>query len=275
MLYVAIGHVCQDIVPEGKALGGTVTYSTLTARALGWTAAAVTRANPELDLPPLADVDCVRLPDDHTTTFENIYSPSGRAQILHAAAGPIRPADVPARFRRADVVHLAPLANEVDPALAGAFDGPLLGVTPQGWLRQWDASGRVTPREWTDAEVILSRVHAVVLSVADVGGDQARIERWAASARLLVVTQGRDGCTVYLRGRPTRVPAPSVVEVEPTGAGDIFAAAFFIRLRESGDALAAAQFANCIASQSVTRHRLDGIPTPQEVKDCESIPARS
>ncbi len=275
MLYVAIGHVCQDIVPDGKALGGTVTYSTLTARALGWTGAAVTRANPELDVPPLADIDWVRLPDDHTTTFENIYSPSGRVQILHAAAGPIRPGDVPPRFRRADVVHLAPIANEVDPALAGAFDGALIGVTPQGWLRQWDTSGRVTPREWIDAEAILGHVDAVVLSIADVGSDWARIERWAAMARLLVVTQGRDGCTVYVRGEPTRVPAPAVVEVEPTGAGDIFAAAFFIRLRASGDAIAAAQFANCIAAQSVTRHRLDGIPTPQEANDCERHSERS
>ena len=273
MLYVAIGHVCQDIVPGGRLLGGTATYSSLTARALGWKAAVVTRAAAELDLSPLSDLDCARLPDDCTTTFENIYSPDGRIQMLHAAAGPIRSAVIPSRFRGADVVHLAPIANEVDPDLAGGFAGALIGVTPQGWLRQWDASGRVSPREWMDAEAILSCSDAVVISVADVAGDRARIERWAAIAPVLVATQGHDGCTVYAGGtlRAARVPAPSVVEVDPTGAGDIFAAAFFTRLRQSGDPLAAAQFANCIAARSVTRRGLAGVPTAQEVSDCLAI----
>ncbi len=274
MLYVAIGHVCQDIVPGGKALGGTVTYSSLTARALGWRAAIVTRAHAELDLSQLGDVDCARLPDDRTTTFENIYSPAGRVQVLHAAAGAIHADNVPPHLRRADVVHLAPIANEVDPAVASAFEGALVGVTPQGWLRQWDASGRVSSRELRSAEAVLGRSGAVVTSIADVAGDWARIESWAAIAPVLVATQGRDGCVVYERGagdrRATRVPAPAVVEVDPTGAGDIFAAAFFMFLRESGDPLVAARFANCVASRSVTRPGLAGVPTPQEVKDCSS-----
>jgi len=271
MRYVAIGHVCQDVVAEGRVLGGTATYSALTAHALGWDVAVVTRAHPELDLSLLRDVDCVRLPDDVTTTFENVYSSTGRVQILHAAAGPIRSADVPLRFYRADVVHLAPIANEVDPELAGMFDGALVGVTPQGWMRQWDASGRVSPRAWSDAETVLGRIDAVVLSVADAGGDWTLIGRWAAIARVLVATQGCDGCTVYTRGKPVHVPASSVIEVDPTGAGDIFAAAFFARLRQSGDPLAAAQFANCIAARSVTRRGLAGIPTPQEVCECEGL----
>ncbi len=268
MRYVAIGHVSQDVVPGGIVLGGTVTYSALAARALGWEVAVVTRAHTELDLSPLRGVDCARLPDVTTTIFENIYSPAGRTQILHARAGPIRPGDAPARFRRADVAHLAPIADEVDPAWFDAFDGALIGVTPQGWLRQWDAAGRVSPREWTDAAALLSRVDAIVLSIDDVSGDWAHIEHWAKSARVLVVTQGRDGCTVYVDGAPTQVPAPAVVEVDPTGAGDIFAAAYFTRLRVTGDALEAARFANCIAARSVMRHGLTGVPALQEVKDC-------
>jgi sugar/nucleoside kinase (ribokinase family) len=107
-----------------------------------------------------------------------------------------------------------------------------------------------------------------VLSIDDVGGDWGQIERWAATAPLLVVTQGRQGCTVYVEGQAQRVPTSPVVEVESTGAGDIFAAAFFTRLRATGDALAAAQFANCIAARSVTRRRLSGAPTAQEMRGC-------
>jgi sugar/nucleoside kinase (ribokinase family) len=267
MRYVAIGHVCLDVAPGGSVLGGTVAYSALTARALGWEVAVVTRAHTDLDLSPLRGVDCARLPDAVTTTFENIYSPAGRTQILYARAGPIHPGDAPDRYRRADVAHLAPIADEVDPAWLDAFDGALIGVTPQGWLRQWDATGRVSPREWTDA-ALLRRVDAIVLSIDDVSGDWALVGRWAGIARVLVTTQGREGCTVYVDGAPTHVPTPAVVEVDPTGAGDVFAAAYFIRLRTTGDALEAARFANCIAAHSVTRRGLTGMPALQEVKAC-------
>jgi sugar/nucleoside kinase (ribokinase family) len=92
---------------------------------------------------------------------------------------------------------------------------------------------------------------------------------------VLVATQGRDGCTVYAAGQRKQVPAPTTPEVDPTGAGDIFAAAFFTRLSVSCDPMAAAQFANCLAARSVTRRGLAGVPTPQEVKDCREVTGTS
>ncbi len=273
MQYVAIGHVCRDVVPGGFVLGGTVAYASLTAAALGWHAAVVTSARPEVDLSSLEGVDWRRLPSDRTTTFENIYSPEGRTQILRAWAGPIRSDAIPTGWLRADVIHLAPVADEVDPDLVNAPGAALIGVTPQGWMRQWDASGRVSPREWPNAETILPRVDAVVLSIDDVAGDWSVITCWASLARVLVATQGHDGCTVYLNGAPTRVPAPRADAIDPTGAGDIFAAAFFTRMRATGDPLLAARFANCIASKSVIRRGLAGIPTRQEVSHCLEIGA--
>jgi sugar/nucleoside kinase (ribokinase family) len=44
------------------------------------------------------------------------------------------------------------------------------------------------------------------------------------------------------------VPALPRAEVDPTGAGDVFAAAFLVRYHETGDALEAAAFAACAAS---------------------------
>jgi len=271
MLYLAIGHVCQDVAPGGYVLGGTVAYATLTARALGWSVAAITRVNSHLDLSRLGEMDWVRLPDGATTTFENIYTPSGRIQILHAAAGPIGPGDVPRHLRHADVVHLAPIAGEVDAALVDVLDGAWIGVTPQGWMRQWDVSGRITRRAWAGAESILARSDATVLGIADVGGDWGEIERWASIARVLVVTQGPAGCTVFERGASVQVPGTPTSEVDPTGAGDIFAVAFFTQLRDTGDALLAARFANCVAAHSVTRRGLAGVPTAAEVQRCLAL----
>ena len=124
------------------------------------------------------------------------------------------------------------------------------GLTPQGWLREWDANQRVSHNlAWPAALETLSQAHASVLSIADVGGDWAVAERWAKASRVLVVTTGPEGCTVFVQGQGTRqFRAPQVEEVDPTGAGDVFATAFLLRYQETGDPLEAAAFGACAAS---------------------------
>jgi sugar/nucleoside kinase (ribokinase family) len=272
MRYLVVGHVCQDITPAGRVFGGTATYSARAARALGCEVRVITSTAPDLDLrPALLDIDVTRLPSDCTTTFENIYTPNGRRQILHAVANRLDFAKVDEPSLNTppiDIVHLAPVAQEIDRGWLAAFAGALIGVTPQGWLRQWDSAGRVSPIEWQAANEVLRRADATVLSIEDVGGDESIVKRWAAQASVLVVTRGRDGCTVYTHRRSIDVPAPAEIEIDPTGAGDIFATAFFVRLRQTSDPLAAARFANCIAAKSITRHGLDSVPTSLEVERC-------
>ena len=272
MRYLVVGHVCQDITPSGLVFGGTATYSARAARALGCDVRVITSTAPDLDLrPALLDIEVTRLPSDCTTTFENIYTPNGRRQILHAVANHLdfSKVDEPSLDRPPiDIVHLAPIAQEIDRDWLAAFADASIGVTPQGWLRQWDSAGRVSPIEWQGAAEVLARGTATVISIEDIGGDESIVKRWAAQASVLVVTRGRDGCTVYVHGQSIDVPAPAEIEIDPTGAGDIFATAFFVRLRQTNDPLAAARFANCIAAKSITRHGLDSVPTPLEVERC-------
>ncbi len=69
-----------------------------------------------------------------------------------------------------------------------------------------------------------------MLSVEDVGGDETAITEIAEVCPLLVVTDGAHGARVHYEGRMRMIPAPAVVAIDPTGAGDIFAAAFFAAL---------------------------------------------
>jgi sugar/nucleoside kinase (ribokinase family) len=149
--------------------------------------------------------------------------------------------------------------------LVDAFPGSLLGVTPQGFLRQWDDDGLVTASEWPGADHVLGTADVVVLSFQDLGGDAAHLARYARMARLLVLTMGEDGAIVYREGRQERIPAYDVVEVDPTGAGDVFAAAFMIRYHETGDPLGAALYANCVASFCVEGIGATNLPTRERV----------
>jgi len=276
--YLTIGHVAKDLTPGGNppgahTLGGTVSFSALTAMDLDYTPGIVTAHAGDVDLSPLAGLPLAALPSPETTTFENIYAGGKRTQFLRARAVPLTADAVPTNWLRAPIVHLGPLDREVDYDLAAAFSGSFLGLTPQGWLRQWDSDGRVQPAvvDWPEAPQVLGHASAVVLSIDDLGGDWAIAEHWAKLARVLVITQGPEGCTVFVRGQGARIfRAPPQAEVDPTGAGDIFATAYFINYYETDDPWASAKFANQMAALSVTRPGLAGVPTREEAGYCRT-----
>lgn len=263
--YLVIGHVSQDLTPNGTMLGGTASYSSLTARTLGLRVGILTSHAPGVNLSELDGIQIVNIPAEASTTFENVITPQGRVQHLYHVASKLDLWAVPEVWRRTPIVHLGPIAQETEPALARAFPDSLLGLTPQGWLRTWDADGRVFPTEWPEASFVLGYAGAAVISVEDVQGDESRIEEMAAAVRILAVTEGANGARLYWNGDVRRFRPPTFTEVDPVGAGDIFAAGFFHRLHTTRDPWEAARFATHLAAYSVTRRGLKGIPTQAEV----------
>jgi len=266
--YLVIGHVAHDLAPEGPRLGGTAAFSALTARALGWRVGIMTASGPETSLEPLNDIPVISLESPKSTTFENIYTEHGRIQYLRAQATRIDLNRIPETWRRASILHLGPIANEMDTVLPEDFSPALLGLTPQGWMRRWDAESRVSSTEWVNADFALARASAVVISREDVDGNDELIEHLAHQTRVLAVTEGSAGAVLFWNGDRRRFRAPEVPEVDATGAGDIFAAAFFVRLFTTRDPWEATRFATLVASRSVTRVGLDGIPTSRDIEEC-------
>jgi sugar/nucleoside kinase (ribokinase family) len=175
---------------------------------------------------------------------------------------------VPEPWRNAGIVHLGPVAQEVNPSLVRNFPSALIGVTPQGWLRSWDKAGRVFKSEWPEASFVLQRAGAAVISVEDLEKDENRIDEMAAMCRILAVTEGQEGVRLFWNGDVRRFRPPSVHAVDETGAGDIFAASFFARLYTTRDPWEAARFATQLSAISVTRPGLTGIPTREEIEAC-------
>jgi sugar/nucleoside kinase (ribokinase family) len=264
--YLVIGHVARDLTPDSARLGGTVAYSALTARALGLRVGIVTTAGSDVSLEPLKNIPLVLIKSNSSTTYENIYTEEGRVQYLRSQATNINFDSVPEAWRNASIIHLGPIANELDSILPKAFSPKLLGATPQGWMRQWDSDGLVSTFEWTDSESALSQADAIVVSREDVNGDDVLIEHMAGQTKILAVTEGAAGAILYWNGDRRRFPAPSVPERDATGAGDIFATAFFVRLLNTRDPWEATRFATLLASHSVERAGLDGIPTALEIE---------
>ncbi|NJN55488.1 MAG: ribokinase, partial [Anaerolineae bacterium] len=144
--YLLIGHITRDLTPEGDQPGGTVTYSGRVAAALGSHTAVLTSHT--LDFTGIDVLDSLTVhsvPSATTTTFENVYTPHGRVQTIHATATTLTPAHLPTAWHEPAIVHLAPVVHEVDTRFIQHFPHSLICLTPQGWLREWGADGRVHP----------------------------------------------------------------------------------------------------------------------------------
>jgi len=266
--YLVIGHVAHDLTPDGWRLGGTAAYSALTAQALGLKVGIVTACGPETTLDALQGISVISLDSPRSTTFENIYTGHARVQYLRAWATRLDLNSAPTSWRNASILHLGPIANEMDSVLPNWNSSSFLGVTPQGWMRAWDQAGRVSHAEWKSSQSVLRKSGAVIISREDVNGNDELIEHMAHQTQILAVTEANDGCVLYWHGDRRRFRAPVVHEVDATGAGDVFAAAFFVRLLKTRDPWESARFATLIASRSVTRVGLAGIPTPEDIEEC-------
>jgi 1D-myo-inositol 3-kinase len=275
--YLVVGHVTVDVFEKRFILGGSATYSALAAQRLGMSVGVLTSADFEpllLDtlvgrdnmLLPETPIRVLRVPTQTTTCYVNEYDEDGRRQLLLGRAEDLRPAHVPEEWRTASVVHLAPLNQEVDPSLLSTFSAGLLMVTPQGWMRGWDAEGVVHAVPWQHAEAALDRADVAIFSVDDVP-DPALRARYVERGRLVVITENRRGCLVHERGKPpwrSHAFRPAR-EVDPTGCGDVFASAFAVQYHRTGNPRVAADFANCAASFAIEKRAWQGIPTAEAV----------
>jgi sugar/nucleoside kinase (ribokinase family) len=264
--YLLIGHVTQDVVPSGFVLGGTVSYSAMAVAALGLRVGIITAAPDSVDLSTLADFPILCIPCEEATTFENIQTPEGRIQYLHKRAPTLTAIMIPPEWQQAAIVHFAPVAYEIDASLVELYADEFKCITPQGCLRTTDENKRVHYRDWAEADLVMPQMEAAVISVEDVQYNEERIQRLQKHARILAVTEGEQGARIYWNGDVRHCMAPKVSVVDPTGAGDIFAAIFFARLQTTRDAWLAGAQAVRLASLSVTRRGVEGMPTAEEVR---------
>jgi len=266
---VVVGHVCQDILPGGGlGMGGSVSYAATTALRMNCRVGVVTSAGPDLDLAgalPGAQILCH--PSAATTVFENIYQNGRRRQILHRRAGVITCAHVPLPWRRAPMVYLGTIDQEIDPSVFHCFDDEsLICVMPQGFFRRWDEQGQVSFADWTPSVEVLRRINVLVISELDVPDPEQLVRDWERLIDIIVVTRAERGATVYQGGESCHYPARLTQQVDPTGAGDVFAAAFLVGLFETHDPCQAAAFANAAASFSVEKPGITGIPGRDQVE---------
>ncbi|HEX4115042.1 MAG TPA: PfkB family carbohydrate kinase [Solirubrobacteraceae bacterium] len=304
--YVTVGHVTRDVIEDrgGGAIsqpGGGAFYSALQAARLGLRALIVTQGVPQeirALLEPFRDeLDLRVIPAKHTTTLSTRGLGARRSQRLLAWAGPIvEPLSLDAK-----ILHLAPVARETPSAFQGQAD--FIGLTPQGLVRRWEQSedvplgqldtgallgdlplsgggdatlaGDISPVA-LDPDLLPERFSAAVISEDECEGCHALFTVARRGGAYVAVTAGSRPATVHL---PTpaaesvlQTGVPRIVEArDDLGAGDVFAAAFFVALHEGHGPLEAATFANAAAAMRIAEVGAGAIATRGRIEATMSI----
>jgi hypothetical protein len=280
--YVTVGHVTIDVIAadETRRPGGGAFYSALQAARFGLRTLIVTQGSPpeieRLLEPYREELELRIVPAPATTTLATSGSGAARTQRVLAWAGPTA-ATVTVD---SGILHFAPVARETSATWRGHAD--FVGLTPQGLARAWDErsggnaeaadarSGDLKigdaetgdgetgvivpaplPTDRSSVERLLPRgCDAVVVSEQERAACAPLLAAAAAGGATIAITAGARATSVLLPGGGvTHVHAPAVADPkDDLGAGDVFAAAFFIALHEGQTAARAAAYGNAAAA---------------------------
>lgn len=264
--YLVIGHITVDYTPIGREWGGTALFAAITALRLGARVHVLT-SMPDADVRRLLPdaVAVHNLPSPVWCTMRHEFVNGVREQYITDVARPLRAGDLPPEWRSIPLVHFGPLVQEVDHDLLNAFPGSLRGGSVQGWLREWGPDGHIHPLDPAHMLAWVPPVELSFLSEEDIGEQRAIIDLYRRHHKVVVLTDGSHGATVFEGENATHIPAYPVHEVDDNGAGDVFSAAFMIRYYETREAIDAARFAAVVASFHVEQPGTEGIPTREQV----------
>lgn len=269
-----IGPVASDVNTMGgresaPQPGGAAHYSTLVYRALGLDCAVVTKVAAADRGPLLADLEAAGVElfvgtSPATTSFRNDYAaddPDHRTQRVDAVAARITPDDLPPV--RARIWQLGPLTERcIDPAVIDHCGrrGGLVGLDLQGLTRRV-TDGRVMPAaprrgiEHFGALDVLKADDAEILAYTGAASIEAAVALvQAAGAHEVIVTHGSRGSTIFgPDGRIEVAAMPPRRQVDPTGCGDTYLAAYLARRLDTADLRECGAFASAVASLKIER----------------------
>jgi hypothetical protein len=216
-------------------------------------------------------------PPQVITSSQSATSPRGagepRTQRVLAWAGQIAEVTVDTA-----ILHIAPIARETPRTWSGRAD--FVGITPQGLARAWDGEHGVADLAASDERGVMRPAapaqgaleggcDALVLSEHERASCAGIIAAAREAGAVVAVTAGAQPTAILTGGGggEVRIAVPQVARPrEDLGAGDVFAAAFFIALAEGRSPARAAAFANAAAGVRVSGVGADAIGNREAVE---------
>jgi len=247
-------------------LGGSVTYVSFVAKRLDASISIISKVGgdfPEAYMWWLReegiDLSSVnRVADEMTTNFELRYSKdlSNRTMKLKSKGSIITTFDLPCSLQ-AKAVHIAPIVGEISYEVVEKLKGcaEVLSLDPQGLLRRFDKTGKVTSGAPVD-KGLFSLINIYKSSLDEITALTGHSDLNSAievvhdfGVKTIIVTLGSKGSMLSVERTLYKVPAcVSRVFVDPTGAGDAFIGGFLTEYIRQKDAFWCACVGSAAAS---------------------------
>jgi sugar/nucleoside kinase (ribokinase family) len=199
--------------------------------------------------------------------------------IRHAAAGVWRPEFLePSYFSNVEWLHISGSTLALSADCQATCERALKLTKDNGGKLSFDPNLRVAlmsierSREVfapfiQAAEVLLPTVEEAHFLSKTTDDDGAASLLLSREEQIVVLKRGSEGCSVYHRGQRIDVAGFSVEEIDPTGAGDCFNAAFLLGLENEWPLEKVARFANAAGALAVTKQGpMEGAPTKDEIE---------
>ncbi len=268
--YLAIGHITIDEIWKGDhrkevRIGGSAAYGSIFASGLGYKASIVSRIGKDLpgeflDYLENSGVSLyLQVSDCRTTRFVIRREEEKEVINLSSLCDPIWPEDL--NDLKADVIHLGPVASEVDDEIISKSLslGNIVLLDLQGILRHFNLNGRIElRRERLNSIAGLDlAVHANEEEAKAATGENdplKAVERLSDMFWLASITLGMKGALIASSEGLIIASPPQVEQIDSIGAGDVFTAALGIALNR-GDTFEDASRYAVAASVSSTLHK--------------------
>jgi sugar/nucleoside kinase (ribokinase family) len=119
-----------------------------------------------------------------------------------------------------------------------------------------------------DSVALLAHADALFVSEEDLPAEdvQRTVAGWSRTVPIVALTRGDGGAEVCFGGEWRHIGAFQAKSIDPTGAGDVFAAAFLIRYHETNDPWEAARFASASASCVIEVDGVLGVPGREQIE---------
>jgi hypothetical protein len=251
--YFLVGHFTKDLIDNNKfQIGGTVFYSGILAKKFGFNVEILTSFDEYLKKAILKNkffkgIKIFTIKSKNSTTFKNVYFKNKRKQYIFEIARKISSKNLLKNIS-AEILHLAPVMNEVDPEIAKKIKTNFLVATLQGWLRKKNKNSTISFCLWKDYKKYLPIFDVAICSLEDLRSNFELAKEFAKHSKLFVLTTGEKGCLIFEKSKITQIfPKKVLKEGYFTGAGDVFACAFFTKFYQTKNHYLSGEFANEIA----------------------------
>ena len=203
-----------------------------------------------------------RLVTKPTTCFVNRYQSSEKVQEIKSICEPIFPKDVQSMSK---VGIIAAVIREVLPETIERLSSlcQVIFCDVQGFIRKVDQLGRVYHVDLARTEFyeVLPKIDFLQLNRLE---SQFVKVKEISRKTIVLLTKGKEGCSIIERGKEFEVPTRPLPEKDPTGAGDLFLGGFAYGILRGHSLEKCAQIANYCGGLAVRRV---GVPGKMKIRE--------